>query len=77
MFPLLTGTVKRFVVTLKKKAHLKEMRQAFQSQKSLQVLPVDRALPHQRFVDGRDDVYVGRLRSGGDERTWLMWVGGR
>ena len=60
-------------VTLKKSPEMQEVLTVLVKQKGLQVVR-ENTLPSQRFVDGWDDVYIGRLRRIDDSQTWMMWV---
>lgn len=73
--PTFNGHGEAIVTTFKKPANKKEIMAALQEAKGLSTLE-DNHLPHQRFVDGRDDVYVGRIRAVPEEKgkSWMMWI---
>ena len=59
--PVFNGHGEAVLLTLDKPANKKEVKGALAKQKGLTLLEGDN-LPHQRFVDGKEDVYVGRIR---------------
>ena len=82
--PTFNGHGEAVTLTLRQPAIKQDLISCMEKQKGLTVLEGDH-LPHQRFVDGRDDVYVGRIRSvprastddtGSEEKatSWMMWV---
>ena len=73
--PTFNGHGEAVVATFKKPANKKEIMAALQEVEGLKTLE-DNHLPHQRFVDGRDDVYVGRIRAvpGEKGKSWMMWI---
>ena len=73
--PTMNGHGEAVTVTLKNPADKEAMLSAFKKMKGICVLK-EGELPHQRFVDGRDEVYVGRLREVPDTngKSWVMWV---
>ena len=75
--PTFNGHGEAVTVTFEKSANLTEITQVLEEQKGLRVLPKGH-LPHQRFVDGQDNVYVGRIRPvpGEQGKSWMMWLAG-
>ena len=73
--PTFNGHGEAVITTFKKSANKEEMITVLTEAKGVKVLESDH-LPHQRFVSGRDDVYVGRIRAVPEEKgkTWMMWV---
>ena len=73
--PTFNGHGEAVLVTLKKSAEKKEVISALMKGKGLKVLQ-EKHLPHQRFVDGRNDVYLSRIRPvpGEEGKSWMMWV---
>ena len=63
------------IVTFKNPASKEEVIAALEKQEGLIVLQGEH-LPHQRFVDEKDDVYVGRVRAvpESEGKSWMMWV---
>ncbi len=59
--PVFNGHGEAVLLTLAQPAGKEEVKTVLARQKGLQLLEGD-SLPHQRFVDGKEDVYVGRLR---------------
>ena len=85
--PVFNGHGEAVLLTLGQVAGKEEVKAVLAQQKGLQLLEGD-SLPHQRFVDGKDNVYVGRLRPVLETepeqnqspprrfRRWMMWVVG-
>ena len=73
--PTFNGHGEAVITTFKKAASKEEVITALEEGKGVKILK-DNHLPHQRFVDGQDDVYVGRIRAVPEERgkIWMMWV---
>ncbi len=74
--PVLNGHGEAVTVTFAQPVGTKEeVTAVLETQKGLKVLQGEH-LPHQRFVDGRDDVYVGRIRAVPEEKgkSWMMWI---
>ncbi len=71
--PTLNGHCEAVWVSLKKFAHRQDVQMALKEQKGVQVIE-EEGVPNQHFVNGWDDVYVGRIRSLPNEKTWMMWV---
>ena len=73
--PTFNGHCEALWVDLKKPIAKKDIIQALARQKGLQVVK-KQALPQTRFVDGWDDVYVGRIRSLNPikDTGWNMWI---
>ncbi len=74
--PTFNGHGEALSLFLKKPTHNKALTAALSSQKGVKVIGDPKAPLHQSFVDGKDEVYVGRIRcipeTGG--RGWMMWV---
>ena len=70
--PTFNGHAEAVWLRLKKPAEKQALLTALVKQKGLQVVH-EETLAGQRFVDGWDDVYVGRIRSIND-KSWLMWI---
>ena len=87
--PVFNGHSEAVLLTLKEPAGKTEIIEALSTQKGLKVLEGE-DLPHQRFVDGQDDVYVGRIRpvleiadstrpasaQTRPSKEWMMWITG-
>ena len=88
--PVFNGHSEAVLLTLKEPVGKIEVIEALSAQKGLKILEGG-GLPHQRFVDGQDDVYVGRIRPVPEEidgitslvaeetrssKEWMMWVTG-
>ncbi len=76
--PTWNGHGEAVTVDLQKPARTKqEVIAVFEKQTGLRVLQGVQ-IPHQRFVDGKDDVYVGRIRAVPEEKgkSWMMWIAG-
>ena len=73
--PTFNGHGEALIVTFKKPTSKEEVIAALEKQENLSVLQGEH-LPHQRFVDGKDNVYVGRIRAApeSDGKSWMMWV---
>ena len=73
--PTFNGHGEAVIATFKKPASAEEIKGTLAKGKGLQVLEGEH-LPHQRFVDGKNDVYVGRIRAvpGENGRGWMMWI---
>ena len=73
--PTFNGHGEAVITTLKKPASKEEVITTLEKGKGIKILE-ENHLPHQRFVDGKDDVYVGRIRPMPEEKgkTWMMWV---
>lgn len=71
--PTFNGHCEAVWVVLKKSPEIQEVLTVLVKQKGLQVVR-ENTLPSQRFVDGWDDVYIGRLRRINNSRTWMMWI---
>ena len=73
--PTFNGHGEAINVTLKKSARKEDLISALEKGKGLKVLE-EQYMPNQRFVDGKNDVYVGRIRMVPEEKgkTWMMWV---
>ena len=59
---------------LQNPASQKEVYQALKKQKGLTLVRRKEPLPNPRFVDGWDDVYVGRVRPILGETGYMMWI---
>ena len=86
--PAFNGHGEAILLTLKQATDKTDFISVLSAQKGLKVLEGD-DLPHQRFVDGKDDIYVSRIRPvpskiDGPERIqglkkskeWMMWIAG-
>ena len=75
--PVFNGHGEALVVGLTKPANEKAIKAALKTQQGLKLLDLPH-IPHSRFVDTKDEVYVGRLRAqaGTGGKNWLMWVAG-
>ncbi len=75
--PTFNGHGEAVTVTFKKPANITEITKVLEKQKGLTVLSKGH-LPHQRFVDGKDDVFAGRIRPvpGEKGKSWMMWLAG-
>ena len=71
--PTFNGHCEAVWMMLKKSPEMQEVLTVLVKQKGLQVVR-ENTLPSQRFVDGWDDVYVGRLRRMDHPQGWMMWV---
>ena len=74
--PCFNGHGEAVVVTLEKNCNKEELLHAFSRSKGLKVQDESGHYPHQRFVDGKDEVYVGRIRQvpGEAGKSWMMWI---
>ncbi|MDE0119109.1 MAG: aspartate-semialdehyde dehydrogenase [Bdellovibrionales bacterium] len=73
--PTFNGHGEAVIVTFKKPANKEEVIMALEKQENLTVLQGEH-IPHQRFVDEKDDVYVGRIRTvpESEGKSWMMWI---
>ena len=73
--PTFNGHGEAVIVTFKNPARKEEVITALENQENLTVLQGEH-LPHQRFVDGKDNVYVGRIRAvpESEGKSWMMWI---
>ena len=74
--PCFNGHGEAVWLTLKKPAdNLESVLNILKNQSGVTVLQKE-ALPNQVFTDGKDDVYIGRVRSmpGSQNKEWIMWI---
>ena len=73
--PTFNGHGEAVLVTFKKACNKESLTSALKEAKGVEVLTGEH-LPHQRFVDGRDSAYVGRIRAvpGEEGKSWMMWI---
>lgn len=73
--PTFNGHGEAVLVTFKKTCNKESLISALTKAKGIKVLTGEH-LPHQRFVDGRDLAYVGRIRAvpGEKGKSWMMWI---
>ena len=74
--PCFNGHGEAVWITLKKPAdNLESVLNILKNQPGVTVLQKE-ALPNQIFTDGKDDVYIGRVRSmpGSQNKEWIMWI---
>lgn len=73
--PTFNGHGEAVLLTFKKPCNKESLISALKEAKGVEVLTGEH-LPHQRFVDGRDSAYVGRIRAvpGEKGKSWMMWI---
>ena len=73
--PTFNGHGEAVTAHFKKPSNKKEITATLAAGQGLKILEGEH-LPHQRFVDGQDDVYVGRIRAvpGEEGKSWMMWI---
>ena len=74
--PCFNGHGESVWITLKKPAdNLESVLNILKNQEGVTVLQ-EEALPNQVFIDGKDDVYIGRIRSipNSQNKGWIMWI---
>lgn len=73
--PTFNGHGESVIMTFQKSASLSQFIDTLKTQPGLQVLTGEH-LPHNRFIDGKNDVYVTRIRSVAEthQKSWMMWV---
>ncbi len=73
--PVFNSHCEAITFSLEKPTNREKILEALSGQKGLQIVSEPSNL-HSRFADGKDDVYVGRIREvpEGQGRDWMMWI---
>ena len=74
--PTFNGHGETVMFYLKQAVTKAEILHIFQQQKGIKVISTNEPLLHQNFVNGKDDVYIGRIRAipGTKGRGWIIWI---